>query len=215
MTVPMKIDFVSDISCPWCVIGLNALQQAIARLGDEVEVSLHFQPFELNPQMPAAGQDIDEHLQQKYGSTADQSAQIRERIRAAGAELGFTFSLQKRSRIYNTFDAHRLLYWAALEGRQLALKQALFKAYFTDGEDPSDHAVLIRVADSVALDPLRAAQILAGSEYANEVRQEQAFYQEQGIHAVPAVIINDRQLIQGGQPVEVFEQALRQIAGLN
>lgn len=214
MPVPLKIDFVSDVSCPWCVIGLRALEQALARLDGQVAVDLHFQPFELNPQMPAGGQDIDEHLQQKYGSTPEQVALVRERIRAAGAALGFTFSLQARSRIYNTFDAHRLLHWAALEGRQLALKQALFKAYFSDGEDPSDHSLLIRVAAGVGLDAERAGQILGGNEFAAVVKKEQAFYQDQGIHAVPAVIINNQHLIQGGQPVEVFEQALRQIAGL-
>ena len=215
MPVPLKIDFVSDISCPWCVIGLRALQQAITRLDGQVAVDLHFQPFELNPQMPAGGQDIDEHLQQKYGSSPEQAAQVRERIRAAGAALGFTFSLQTRSRIYNTFDAHRLLHWAALEGRQLALKQALFQAYFTDGEDPSSHPLLIRLAAAAGLDAERAAQILESQAFAAEVRQEQAFYLDQGIHAVPAVIINQQHLIQGGQPVAVFEQALRQIAGLS
>jgi predicted DsbA family dithiol-disulfide isomerase len=208
----LKIDFVSDVSCPWCVIGLRALQQAIARLGDAVTVELHLQPFELNPQMPAGGQAIDEHLREKYGSTPEQSAQVRERIRAAGAELGFSFGLQQRSRIYNTFDAHRLLRWAALQGCQLQLKQALFKAYFSDGEDPSNHVVLIRLAQEAGLDSAHAARILAGDEYAAEVRQAEDFYQANGIHAVPAVIINDRQLIQGGQPVAVFEQALREIA---
>ncbi|MBF7730044.1 DsbA family oxidoreductase [Pseudomonas sp. N040] len=209
----LKIDFVSDVSCPWCVIGLHALQQAIARVGTAVSVDLHLQPFELNPQMPAQGQEIDEHLREKYGSTPEQSAQVRERIRAAGAELGFAFGLQQRSRIYNTFDAHRLLHWAALQGRQLQLKQALFKAYFSDGENPSNHAVLTRLAQEVGLDPARAAEVLAGNEFAAEVRQAEAFYQDNGIHAVPAVIINDQQLIQGAQPVAVFEQALRKIAG--
>lgn len=214
MTATLKIDFVSDISCPWCVIGLLALEQAIGRIEGLINVDLHFQPFELNPHMPPGGQDIEEHLQQKYGSTSEQAAQVRERIRAAGAELGFTFSMQKRSRIFNTFDAHRLLHWAALEGRQLELKQALFRAYFTDGEDPSDHSVLIRLVASVGLDAIRAAQILASNEFGPAVRQAQAFYQDQGIHAVPAVIINDRHLLQGGQPVEVYEQALRQLAGV-
>ena len=214
MPKQLKIDFVSDIACPWCVIGLKALQQAIARLGGEVEVALHFQPFELNPQMPAGGQDIDEHLREKYGSTPAQSAQVRERIRAAGAELGFAFNMQQRSRIYNTFDAHRLLHWAGLEGRQLELKLALFNAYFSEGEDPSNHALLLRLAESVGLDAERAGQILRGTDFAAEVRQEEAFYQDSGIHAVPAVIINEQHLIQGGQPVAVFEQALRQIAGI-
>ena len=208
----MKIDFVSDVSCPWCVIGLKALEAALERLGDEVQAELHFQPFELNPQMPPEGQDIAEHLAQKYGATAEQSERTREAIRARGEVLGFTFRMERRSRIYNTFDAHRLLHWAGTEGRQTALKHALFRAYFTDGANPGAHDVLLRAAGEVGLDAARAQQVLASGAYADEVRERERFYQAQGIHAVPSVIINDRHLIQGGQPVEVFELALRQIA---
>lgn len=212
MNTPMKIDFVSDVSCPWCVIGLKSLEAALARVGNEVSAELHFQPFELNPQMPAGGQDIDEHLAQKYGSTREQSERSREAIRARGAAIGFDFEMGKRSRIYNTFDAHRLLHWAESEGHQRALKHALFEAYFTQGRNPGDHAVLIELAEKVGLDPARAAEILASDTYADDVRRQQRFYTDNGINAVPAVIINDRHLIQGGQPSEVFEQALRQIA---
>ena len=213
----MKIDFVSDVSCPWCVIGLKALEAAIARLGDEVETEIHFQPFELNPQMPSEGQDITEHLAQKYGATPEQSEQTRAMIRARGEEVGFTFALDRRSRIYNTFDAHRLLHWAeeAGEGRQLALKNALFKAYFTDGENPGAHEVLLRLAGAAGLDTARAREILSSDAYAGDVRKQQRYYLEQGISAVPAVIVNERHLIQGGHPAEVFEQALRQIAADN
>jgi predicted DsbA family dithiol-disulfide isomerase len=146
--VPIRIDFVSDVSCPWCAVGLKSLEQALARIGDEIEVELHFQPFELNPQMPPAGQDAVEHLTRKYGITPQQAAQNGEGIRARGAALGFTFDMDKRRRVYNTFDAHRLLHWAGLEGedRQLALKQALLRAYFSDGENVSDHDTLVRLA---------------------------------------------------------------------
>lgn len=209
---PMKIDFVSDVSCPWCVIGLKSLEEAMGRVAGQVQAELHFQPFELNPQMPAEGQEIVEHLSEKYGSTPEQLARNREMIRARGQELGFTFTVGARNRVYNTFDAHRLLHWAEEEGRQLVLKQALFKAYFTDGENPGSHEVLVRVAGEVGLDAVRAAQVLASGEYADEVREREQFYLQQGIHSVPAIIINDRHLISGGQPPEVFEQALRQIA---
>lgn len=212
MTKTLKIDFVSDVSCPWCAVGLASLQTALARVGPDVKVDITFQPFELNPQMVVGGEDTTEHLHKKYGSTPEQAAAIKETIRARGAELGFVFNLDKRSRIYNTFDAHRLLHWAHLEGHQLALKQALLKAYFTDGEDPSDHGVLLRLAESVGLDGARAQAILASDTYAADVRQQEQFYQQQGIHSVPAVVINDRHLISGGQPPEVFEQALRQLA---
>ena len=212
MNITMKIDFVSDVSCPWCVIGLKALEDAIARLGDQVKTEIHFQPFELNPPMPSGGQDINEHLAEKYRATPEQSEQTREMIRARGEEIGFTFAMDKRSRIYNTFDAHRLLHWAEQEGRQLALKHVLFKAYFTDGENPGAHDVLIRLAREGGLDAARAREILSSDTYATEVREQERFYLDQGIHSVPAVIVNDRHLIQGGQPAKVFEQALRQIA---
>ena len=210
----LKIDFVSDVSCPWCAIGLQSLQTALDRLEGQAEVEIHFQPFELNPHMVPEGQDITEHLSEKYGSTPEQAAQAREAIRARGEALGFTFNMAKRGRIYNTFDAHRLLHWAESEGKQMALKKALLKAYFTDGENPSDTALLVRVAGEVGLDTARAAAILDSDTFADEVRAQEQFYLGQGINSVPAVIINDRHLISGGQPPEVFEQALRQITGI-
>jgi predicted DsbA family dithiol-disulfide isomerase len=214
MKKSIKIDFVSDVSCPWCAIGLQALQTALQRLNGELEPSLTFQPFELNPQMVAEGEDITEHLKKKYGSTPEQAAAARENIRARGEALGFTFNMDKRARIYNTFNAHRLLHWAESEGegKQMALKRALLTAYFTDGENPSDPALLVRVATSVGLDAVRAQAILDSDEFADEVRAQELFYQQHGINSVPAVILNDKHLISGGQPPEVFEQALREIA---
>jgi len=211
MTAQLKIDFVSDVSCPWCAIGLSSLESALGRLDGDIQAKLHFQPFELNAQMPAGGQEIVEHLAEKYGSSPEQIAQTNEAIRARGEGVGFTFG--PRSRIYNTFDAHRLLHWAELEGRQAELKHALFKAYFTDGEDPSSHEVLARLAGEAGLDAAQAQEILASGAYAAEVREREQFYLDHGINSVPAIIINDRHLIQGGQPPEVFERALRQIAG--
>jgi predicted DsbA family dithiol-disulfide isomerase len=212
MTVRLKIDFVSDVSCPWCVIGLKSLETALKRLAGNVEAEIHFQPFELNPKMGPNGQDIVEHIAQKYGSGPADIERSRKAIQARGVELGFTFDLEKRGRIYNTFDAHRLLHWAEGEGKQEALKNALFSAYFTEGRNPSDHGVLVDVAASVGLDAKRAAQILASDEYTAEVRAREQFYVSRGIHAVPSVIINDRHLIQGGQPAEVFEQTLKELA---
>ena len=208
----LKIDFVSDVSCPWCAIGLHALEQALRKLDDEVAAELHFQPFELNPQMVSEGEDVSEHLAKKYGMAETQLAQNRENLRQRGETVGFTFNMDKRSRIYNTFDAHRLLHWAELSGQQQALKHALFQAYFTDGEDVSSHEVLARAAEHVGLDGAQARAVLAGDAYAAEVRAQEQFYSSRGVRAVPAVIINDKHLISGGQPAEVFEQALRQIA---
>ena len=216
MSQILKIDFVSDVVCPWCAIGLQALEQAIARVGAPLQVELHFQPFELNPQMAAEGEDVIEHLTRKYGMGAEQAQQNSEAIRERGAALGFAFDMQRRRRIVNTFDAHRLLHWAGLEGPdiQRALKHALLKAYFTEGRDVSSHDVLGAVAESVGLDGERARALLASGEYAGDVREQERFYQQQGIRAVPSVVFNDKHLIQGGQPVEVFEQALRQLAGI-
>jgi predicted DsbA family dithiol-disulfide isomerase len=211
-TTTMRIDFVSDVSCPWCAIGLSSLEAALARLQGEIDVDVHFQPFELNPQMSPGGENIVEHLAKKYGSTPAQIERNQEMIRERGAAVGFTFDMQKRSRIYNTFDAHRLLHWAEAEGKQRALKHALFEAYFTEGRDPSSHDVLLDVAAKAGLDVARARSILASDEFAREVREREEFYIQHGIHAVPAIIINERHLIEGGQPVEVFEQALRRLA---
>ena len=214
MTARTKIDFVSDVSCPWCAIGLQSLLAALTNLKGVVEPDIHFQPFELNPDMGPGGQDIAEHIFQKYGSSPAQFAQSQEMIRERGARLGFRFDMHKRTRIYNTFDAHRLLHWAGLEGKQLELKQALFLAYFTDGADPSDHATLEGIAAQVGLDPAGARAVLSSDRYAAEVRARERFYGSQGINGVPAIIINGRHLIEGGQPVEVFERVLRQLGAL-
>jgi predicted DsbA family dithiol-disulfide isomerase len=194
------------------VIGLRSLEDALGQLNGQVTAELHFQPFELNPNMPAEGQDIREHLVAKYGLTPEQYQQNTEALRVRGEQVGFTFSTDKRNRIYNTFDAHRLLHWAELEGRQLELKHALFRAYFTDGEDPSAHETLLALAEQAGLDPVRAREILSSDEYAQAVRERERFYLEQGINAVPSVIINERHLIRGGQHADVFAQALRKVA---
>ena len=208
----LRIDFVSDISCPWCVIGLRALEQAIARVDDVASAELHFHPFELNPQMAPEGEDLGEHLARKYGATEEQGARTRAMIRERGAEVGFRFEMEKRGRIYNTFDAHRLMHWAELQGRERALQMKLFEAYFTKGENPAAHDVLARVAGEIGLDAAEAADVLSGGAYVDEVRERIEFFQRQGISAVPAIIINQRHLISGGQTPDVFEKALRQIA---
>ncbi|MBP3982840.1 DsbA family oxidoreductase [Pseudoxanthomonas helianthi] len=208
----LRIDFVSDVVCPWCAIGLASLDQALQRLAGEVQADIHFQPFELNPQMPVEGESIAGHLQRKYGLTDAQLAENQERIRRRGAELGFVFDFNARSRIYNTFDAHRLLHWAELEGRQPALKHALLRAYFSEGKNVSDRDTLVAVAAGVGLDAERARTVLDADEYATEVREAEQFFMRNGINGVPAIIIERKHLISGGQSPEVFEQALRQIA---
>ena len=211
----LRIDFVSDVSCPWCAVGLGALQAALARVAPDITTELHFQPFELNPKMPAEGQDTIEHLTQKYGITAEQARANGQAIRERGAAVGFIYDPERRSRVWNTFDAHRLLHWAELQGpaQQLALKQALLKAYLTNGENPSDHDVLVRLAGEAGLNTAQAREVLASGEYAEATRQREQEFLDAGIHSVPAIILNRQHLISGGQPVEVFERALRQVAG--
>lgn len=215
MTKNLKIDFVSDVSCPWCAVGLGGLEQALAQVEDNISANIRFQPFELNPGMAAEGQDIIEHLTQKYGSTAAQQADIRKTICERGAEVGFEFNPEGRGRIWNTFDAHRLLYLAEVEGEpahQGALKKALLSACHTRSEAMGDHEVLTSCAVASGLDADRVKAVLASDEFTDEVRERQQFYASHGITSVPAVIINDKHLISGGQPTEVFVQALQAIA---
>ena len=213
MTKPMKIDFVSDVSCPWCVIGLKGLESALERASDVVEANVHFQPFELNPNMPPEGQLLVEYARQRYGSTPQQLNERRAMIRERAAELGFSIELPpEQGRVYNTFDAHRLLHWAGIEGRQRELKLALFEAYFTGCLNPSERQVLIDAAKAAGLDPAAAEEVLESGRYAKEVRAAEQYWRSQGISGVPAVIINDRYMISGGQPSAVFENAIRKIA---
>jgi predicted DsbA family dithiol-disulfide isomerase len=209
----MKIDFVSDIACPWCAIGLHALERALERIGGDIAVELQFQPFELNPDMPPAGEDTAGYIARKYGATPEQMAQTRQTLRERGAAVGFAFG--ERPRVWNTFDAHRLLHWAGLAGPpgcQRALKHALLRAYHSEDQNPSDPAVLLRLAVEVGLDVDAAREVLDSGRYGDEVRAEERHWQQLGIRAVPSVVVDGRHLIQGGQPPEVFEQALRQIA---
>jgi predicted DsbA family dithiol-disulfide isomerase len=215
MTTVMKIDFVSDIACPWCAVGLGALEQALEELQNEVKADIHFQPFELNPHMPEGGEDLVEHLGKKYGSTAEQQSQMYQNIKARGAEVGFAFHPTGRGRIFNTFDAHRLLHWAELEGApgdQHQLKKAFLEAYQGRGEVIESHEVLLAIIKMQGMDTDAAKAVLDSDTYAEEVRAKENFYTSAGIHSVPAVIINDKHLISGGQPAAVFASALRQIA---
>jgi predicted DsbA family dithiol-disulfide isomerase len=208
----VKIDFVSDVVCPWCALGATALEQAIENLAGEVVVELTFKPFELNPDMPAEGEHAVQHMMRKYGRTADQVASRNEMVVARGLEVGFNFDLEKRSHFYNTFDAHRLLFWANAEGLQIALKKALLKAYFSDGQNLADQETLVRLADEVGLDSNRAREVLTKGEFASEVRELERFYQQRGINSVPAMVLNDRQLVTGSQSVEHYEEVIRQMA---
>jgi predicted DsbA family dithiol-disulfide isomerase len=212
----LKIDFVSDVVCPWCVVGLGGLTQAVARLEAEgITAEIRCQPFELNPGLVPEGENIVEHIGRKYGSTPQQSAQNQQMIRERAASVGFDMQMGQDSRIWNTFDAHRLLHWAEVTApdRQKTLKLALFAAHFTRNENITDAGVLSRAAEEAGFDRAEAAEVLASGLYAAEVRAAQALWRSRGISSVPAVVIEGQYLISGGQPAEVFEQALREIAG--
>jgi predicted DsbA family dithiol-disulfide isomerase len=207
----MRIDFISDVACPWCAIGLASLEQALATLGPEAAaVELHFQPFELNPDMPPEGADAAMYLKAKYGMGDAQLAANRANIAARGAALGFTFG--ERAHVWNTFDAHRLLHWAGLQSAaaQLAMKRALLKAYHGDGRNPGAREVLLDAAAAAGLDTAEAAAVFDDRDcFAAEVREAEAEWQQAGIRSVPSVVLDRRFLVQGGQPPEVFEDALR------
>jgi predicted DsbA family dithiol-disulfide isomerase len=218
MAQTLKIDFVSDIACPWCAVGLGGLEQALRDIGDSIAVEIHFQPFELNPQMPVGGQDVIEHLTEKYGRTEEQVRANQANIRARGAAVGFTFHPEGRKWVYNTFNAHRLLHWAGFESpdpmAQLRLKKELLATYFTLAVSLDDQSNLLDAVARAGLDTARAKAVLDNNEFAQEVRDRQAFYTGAGIHAVPAVIINDKYLLEGAQPAEAFEHALRRYAAM-
>ena len=212
----MQIDFVSDVVCPWCAVGLASLETALKKLGGEIEAELHFQPFELNPDMAPEGEDRDEHLARKYGRSKAEFAAARENIRQRAAAVGFTMNPQER--IYNTFDAHRLLHWAALVDKQKqsetqsALKHALLRAYFTDARNIADVEVLVAAAKESGLDAQEARDVLSSDRYAAETRLEEQAWLAAGINSVPAIVVNRTYLISGGQPPEVFEAHLREMA---
>ncbi len=212
----LKIDFVSDVVCPWCVVGLGGLTTALDKLkGEGVAADITFQPFELNPQMAPEGENIVEHIGRKYGATPEQSAANRVMIRERAAEVGFDMRMGDDSRIWNTFDAHRLLHWAheTAPDKQEALKRALFTAHFTENRNITDAGVLTEAAEAAGLDRAEAGEVLASGRYAQEVRGAEELWRARGITSVPAVVVEGKYLISGGQPAAAFEEALRKIAG--
>ncbi len=217
----IQVKIVSDVMCPWCVVGYKNLASAINSLKKSAELELadielpeikvSWHPFELNPHMPEQGQDVEEHLAEKYGITPEQSVQNRQHIAQAGQNAGFNFHFSKNMRMINSFDCHRLLAWSETLNKQTELQMALFEAHFTDNRHLNDQAVLADIVSSIGLDGEKAAEILSSDQFADQVRQEMAEFQRLGIHSVPTFIINDQYAISGGQPVEAFQNTLRQI----
>ncbi len=214
MTPTIKIDFVSDIACPWCAVGLGNLNKAIASMKDQVQFEVHFRAFELNPDMPKGGQDVIEHLTEKYGMSAEQVKENQARIRAKAIEAGFAFHPEGRKWVYNTFDAHRLLFWVAQElglEQQALLKTELLSTYFCLAVNLDEQQHLLDAVIRAGLDPVRATQVLHNNEFSQDVREEEKRYHNLGIHSVPSVILNEQYLIQGAQPPESFVGAFEQL----
>ncbi|MBO9576741.1 MAG: DsbA family oxidoreductase [Sphingobium sp.] len=212
MPHPVTIDIVSDITCPWCAIGLRGLEEGLKRAGDAVDATVRFHPFELNPDMPPEGRNMVEHLGERLGASPEQLAASRDTLKARAAELDFVMAQGADSRIYNSFDAHRLLAWAEPSGKQQALKRALFEAYFSNGQDLGDPDVLAAAVEKAGLDGDEARAVLASDRFADDVRQEEYLWQSRGIQGVPAFIFDGKYLVSGAQTPETFEQVLRKLA---
>ena len=214
MKPTIKIDYISDIACPWCAVGLGNLNQAIAQLSDQVDFEVHFHPFELNPNMPLGGQDALEHLTEKYGLTVEQVKTNQANIRTKALEAGFEFHPEGRKRVYNTFDSHRLLHWAGEEfgpEKQAVLKKELLNTYFCLAVNLDDQKNLIDAVTRSGLDKDRAQEVLKNNEFSKEVRDEESTYTNAGISSVPSIILNDQYLLQGAQPPESFVNAFEQL----
>jgi len=207
----LQIDIVSDVVCPWCAIGFANLNTALKELDEPIEAQIKWHPFQLNPTMSKDGQDINEHLTEKYGLSVSKLAENKQHIRQIGQNSGVEFKFEERARIYNTLDCHMLLHWAGEKNKQTQLKMAFFKAYFSDGKDISQQAVLLEVVESVGLDKLEAQTVLNDEQYKNIVKEEESKYKSMGIQSVPAFIINNEYLLSGGQPSDVFKQSLQDI----
>ena len=207
----LGITIVSDVACPWCAVGLASIDRALERMGGEVDADIRVEPFELNPDMGPEGEEIVAYIARKYGRTAEQIAETQARIRQAGANAGFAFG--RRDHVWNTFDAHRMLHWASLEGRGAELKRALLRAYHGEGRNPAAKDVLVEAAAAAGLDRARAEAVANSDEFANEVRERERHWLRQGVSGVPFVVINNKYAIEGAQPPEAFERAFRQIAG--
>ncbi|MCR9135231.1 MAG: DsbA family oxidoreductase [Alphaproteobacteria bacterium] len=208
-TTDVRVDIISDVVCPWCIIGYKQLALALDQT--ELSAAIRWHPFELNPQMAEEGEGLREHLAAKYGTTPEDSKKARERLTALGESLGFPFRYADDMRMVNTFRAHQILTWAGTQGRQHDLKLALFSAFFTHGQNVNDPDVLADQAEALELDRNEAMQVIADGRYAEQVREEESFWTSRGIQGVPAMVFNGRHLVTGAQGVDNYVSVLRQL----
>ncbi len=210
-TADLRLDIISDVVCPWCLIGFKQFEQAMAVTGVSAQVFWH--PFELNPDMPPEGENLREHIARKYGTSPEDSVKARARLTQLGADLGFTFNYADDMRMYNTFKAHQLLHWAGTQGRQHDLKMALFSSFFTHRRNVDDPEVLADAAAEIGLAREEALTVLADGRYAEKIRQEEQFWTSRGIQGVPAMVFNQQHLLVGAQGVENYISVQRQLTG--
>ena len=208
---PLQVDIVSDVVCPWCIIGYKQLEKALGMLEQAVDLDLNWHPFELNPQMPPEGQDLREHLAQKYGTSPEQSQAARSRLTELGQSLGFTFDYFDGMRMVNTFRAHQLLHWAGEQGRQTELKLELFKAFFTERQNVNDTQVLVEAASRVGLPLEEASAVLEDQRFAEKVREEQGQWLDREVHAVPTFFFNGKYPVPGAQEAETFVRVINRL----
>ena len=209
---PLRIDIVSDVVCPWCVVGYRQLAAALEQTNTPYEI--HWHPFELNPNMPSEGQNMREHITEKYGSSKAESDASRAQITKVGSDVGFEFNFTDELRMHNTFNLHQLLHWAEQQGRMHEFKQALFTAHFTDNRNLSDIAVLADIAAEIGLNRQEALAVLEDQRFANDVREVEQHWQRQGIQSVPAIIFNEQHLVSGAQGVDNYVNILEQLANM-
>jgi predicted DsbA family dithiol-disulfide isomerase len=208
---PLQIDIVSDVVCPWCIIGYKQLLKALAAMPEQFDVTINWHPFELNPGMPDEGQDLREHIALKYGTSARQSLSARNRLTELGESLGFTFDYFEGMRMVNTFRAHQLLHWAGQQGRQTELKLALFEAFFSKREDVSDSHLLAEIAGRAGLDKVEAGAVLSDGRFSDQVREEQKVWLEREVHAVPTFLFQQQYIVPGAQEAEAFMRLMQKI----
>lgn len=212
MNKSIKIDIVSDVVCPWCTVGFKRLEKAISELGMQDQVEITWQPFELNPQMPAEGQNVQEHITEKYGSTLEQQKESQQHLVDAGAELDFSFDYFDEMRMSNTFEAHILLEYAHAFGKQTELKMRLTTAFFSERKDVSKRDVLKQALLDVGLNAAEGLAKLDNEEAQSEVRTKQEYWKSLGINSVPTIVFNMKSAVTGAQPVDVFKQVLTQLS---
>lgn len=211
MTDKIKIDIVSDVVCPWCTIGYKRLDKAISEMGIQDQVEIEWQPFELNPHMPKEGQNVQEHITEKYGSSLEEQKRSQEYMAEAGAELGFTFDYFDEMRMANTFEAHILLEYAKAFGKQTELKMRLTTAFFSERKDVSDRAILKQALLDVGLNAEEALANLDNDQSRYEIRSKEDYWKNLGVNSVPTIVFNRKSAVTGAQPVDVFKRILSEV----